>query len=200
METKIHKRIAKSLKKIESIMITGETTTHWAAQNRIFALFHRRTMIVLTDSRIIWVVRNLFGGFYMLDVRWQDLKDVRIVERLFGIDLYFYHYPKKDLVINNKQTARFVLVGLDKEQARLIYRVAQGNEQIWREKRRVREIEEIRAHTGNVQVSGGHFSGDTQQPQESSVKRLQEAKAMLDGKLITDVEYETIKAKIISNI
>jgi hypothetical protein len=32
-----------------------------------------------------------------------------------------------------------------------------------------------------------------------SVRRLQEAKKLLDAKLITDAEYEAIKAKIVSS-
>jgi hypothetical protein len=32
-----------------------------------------------------------------------------------------------------------------------------------------------------------------------AVRRLQEAKQLLDAKLITDAEYETIKAKIVAS-
>jgi hypothetical protein len=35
---------------------------------------------------------------------------------------------------------------------------------------------------------------------EDSLSRLQKAKAMLDNKLITDSEFETIKARIISGL
>jgi hypothetical protein len=36
-------------------------------------------------------------------------------------------------------------------------------------------------------------------PGGDAVRRLQEAKQMLDARLITDAEYESIKAKIISS-
>jgi hypothetical protein len=35
--------------------------------------------------------------------------------------------------------------------------------------------------------------------QSEAVRRLQEAKQLLDAKLITDAEYEAIKAKIVSS-
>jgi hypothetical protein len=44
---------------------------------------------------------------------------------------------------------------------------------------------------------GGYASGAP--GQSDAVRRLQEAKQMLDGKLITDAEYEAIKAKIVSS-
>ena len=58
----------------------------------------------------------------------------------------------------------------------------------------------LRARSGGIQVSGGGGyapAGMTGQP--DAVRRLQEAKQMLDGKLITDAEYEAIKAKIVSS-
>ena len=88
--------------------------------------------------------------------------------------------------------------GLRKEQAQAVYRICQGQDQAWREKRRVRELEELRARSGGIQVSAGGL-GQARRAEGDSVRRLQEAKQMLDAKLITDAEYEAIKAKIVSS-
>ena len=64
----------------------------------------------------------------------------------------------------------------------------------------MRELEELRARSGGIQVSGaGGYPPSGAGVQSDAVRRLQEAKQMLDGKLITDAEYEAIKAKIVSS-
>jgi hypothetical protein len=90
---------------------------------------------------------------------------------------------------------RLIFEGLRKDQAQGVYRMCQGQDQAWREKRRVRELEELRARSGGIQVSSGGGGGAAQ---SDAVRRLQEAKQMLDQRLITDSEYEAIKAKIVS--
>ena len=65
--------------------------------------------------------------------------------------------------------------------------------------RRVRELEELRARSGGMQISSGPAAvpaapGAASEP----VRRLQEAKQMLDSRLITDSEYESIKARILA--
>ncbi|WP_238326357.1 SHOCT domain-containing protein [Burkholderia pseudomallei] len=82
-----------------------------------------------------------------------------------------------------------------KAEAQAIYRICQAQEQAWREKRRQRELEEMRAKSGGFQGSFGDSAATTS---ESPTERLQKAKAMLDQGLISDSEYETIKAKVIS--
>jgi hypothetical protein len=90
---------------------------------------------------------------------------------------------------------------LRKDQAQAVYRICQAQDQAWREKRRVRELEELRARSGGIQVSsgGGGYPPAGTAGQSDSVRRLQEAKKMLDDRLITDAEYEAIKAKIVSS-
>ena len=45
--------------------------------------------------------------------------------------------------------------GLHKAQAQEVYRACQFQEQAWREKRRVRELEELRAKSGGLHLAGG---------------------------------------------
>jgi hypothetical protein len=97
--------------------------------------------------------------------------------------------------------SRVEFKGLRKEQAQAVYRICQAQDQAWREKRRVRELEELRARAGGIQVTSGAgaYGPGAGSGTPDAVRRLQEAKQMLDGKLITDAEYEAIKAKIVSS-
>ena len=61
----------------------------------------------------------------------------------------------------------------------------------------MRELEELRARSGGIQVTSGAVMGASGTDADA-VRRLQEAKQLLDAKLITDAEYEAIKAKIVS--
>ncbi|HEV7432595.1 MAG TPA: SHOCT domain-containing protein, partial [Steroidobacteraceae bacterium] len=69
-------------------------------------------------------------------------------------------------------------------------------------KRRVRDLEELRARSGGIQLSAGLVGAATGSGPgglSDSTRRLQEAKQLLDNKLISDAEYESIKAKILSS-
>jgi putative oligomerization/nucleic acid binding protein len=60
----------------------------------------------------------------------------------------------------------------------------------------------LRARSGGIQVTSGptgYSAGGGGSAVPDAVRRLQEAKQMLDSKLITDAEYEAIKAKIVSS-
>ncbi len=83
-----------------------------------------------------------------------------------------------------------------------MYRICQQHDQVWREKRRVRELEELRAKSGGVQIGGtAAYSGAAGGAAESEpVRRLRQAREMLDAKLISDSEFESIKAKIVSGL
>jgi hypothetical protein len=85
--------------------------------------------------------------------------------------------------------------GLRKDQAQAVYRICQAQDQAWREKRRIRELEELRARSGGVQINPGAPAAGLS---SDSVHRLQEAKQMLDARLITDSEYESLKARILA--
>ena len=89
---------------------------------------------------------------------------------------------------------------LAKEQAEKIYRLAQAQDQSWREKRRIRELEELRAKSGGVTIGTNPGIQQTGNASEDAAAKLQQAKQMLDNKLITDSEFESINARIISGL
>jgi hypothetical protein len=97
---------------------------------------------------------------------------------------------------------------LRKDQAQAMYRICQQHDQVWREKRRIRELEELRAKSGGVQIGGGQLGGgqsaysgaDAAGAESEPARRLRQAREMLDAKLISDSEFESIKARIVSGL
>ena len=191
--------VGKPLAQLRSVLIPGETLDAWAIQMRLYALRHRRLLIAATSGRLIVLTRKLLGGFDVTTIRWQDLEEVTLRVGMLSADLALRAGRATDLASLGAQgSQRVEFEGLRKEQAQAVYRVCQSQDQAWREKRRVRELEELRARSGGIQVSSG--PGVFGSAGESdAVRRLQEAKQLLDAKLITDAEYEAIKAKIISS-
>lgn len=195
-------RIQKAIAEFQSLLVPEETINAYAVQRRIFALGHRRTLVCATSGRFIGMTRGLFGGFNPDTVRWQDIKDVRIQVGMLGANLTITALATPDLAVAG-QTRVLSFVGLRKQQAEAVYRICQAQEQSWREKRRVRELEELRAKSGGIQVgvAAGDMGGASRTvTADSAAARLAQAKEMFDQKLITDAEYESLKARIVGNL
>jgi hypothetical protein len=192
--------LTKALDHLNSVLVTGETVEAWAIQRRLFALKSRRILIAATSGRFIKIKRGLLGGFDMTDFRWQDLGDAKIKVGIFGADIFMKIFGSADLAISKDSNQMLVLPGFRKEQAEKIYRLAQAQDQSWREKRRIRELEEMRAKSGGVTIGTNAGNQQTGNASEDAATKLQQAKQMLDNKLITDSEFESIKARIISGL
>jgi hypothetical protein len=191
----------KPLADLRSVLIPGEALEAWAIQRRLFAIGHRRVLVAATSGRLILITRPLLGGFALVSVRWQDLEEVTLRVGVFAADLGVRAGKATDLAsLAIEGSQRVELKGLRKTQAQAVYRICQGQDQAWREKRRVRELEELRARSGGIQVlAGSALGGGAAGAPDDAVHRLQEAKRLLDARLITDSEYEAIKAKIVSS-
>jgi hypothetical protein len=157
-------------------------------------------LVAATSGRLVIITRPLLGGFELVTVRWQDLEEVTLRVGVFGADLGIRAGKATDLAsLGTQGGQRVELRGLRKTEAQAVYRICQAQDQAWREKRRVRELEELRARSGGIQVTAGAPLGGTATAAgDDAVQRLQEAKRLLDARLITDAEYEAIKAKIVS--
>jgi hypothetical protein len=188
--------LERPLADLRSVLIPGETLEAWAVQRRVYALVHRRVLIAATSGRLIVLARRLLGGFDVTTIRWQDLEEVTLSVGMLSADLAVRAGKATDLASFGAQGAQRVeFTGLRKAQAQAVYRICQAQDQAWREKRRVRELEELRARSGGIQVGTGSAAAG----ENDAVRRLKEAKEMLDARLITDAEYEAIKAKIVSS-
>jgi hypothetical protein len=192
---------------LRGLLTSGETLEAWAAQHRLYALTHRRACIAATSGRFIWLNRRLLGGYESADIRWQDLKETRISAGILAADLTLIAQTSSDLNIGSEVNRVWTFAGLCKDQAQAMYRICQQHDQVWREKRRIRELEELRAKSGGVQIGGGQAGGqsaysgaDAAGAESEPARRLRQAREMLDAKLISDSEFESIKARIVSGL
>ena len=189
------------LRALASILVPGESLQAYAVQRRLFALTHRRTILGATSGRFIALRRGLFGGFTPVDVRWQDVKDARIDVGTFGARISLSAFDRPDMAIAGHASG-LTFDGLRKDQAQAIYRMCQAQEQAWREKRRVRELEELRARSGGIQMNsaGAAVAGTGATTAADATARLAQARDMLTQGLISDAEYEALKARIIGGL
>ena len=195
----------RALDVLRGLLTTDETLEAWAMQHRLFALTHRRVCIAATSGRFISLTRRLLGGYDSADIRWQDLKETHIRAGILAADLTLIAQSSSDLNIGSEVNRVWTFQGLRKDQAQAIYRICQQHDQVWREKRRVRELEELRAKSGGVQfgnnpTSSAGAGADAAGGESEPARRLRQAREMLDAKLISDSEYESIKAKIVSGL
>jgi hypothetical protein len=197
--------VYEALEALRAMLIAGEELEAMAVQRRLFALIHRRRVVGATSGRVIFVQRNLFGGYTPIDFRWQDLRESEVKVGAFGATLILSAYRSEDLASNEGAPHRLVIEGLRKKEAQEVYRVCQSRAQAWREKRRIRELEEMRAKAGGIQLGAmgapasaapaGTAGGDN-----SPMARLQRAKDMKNDGLLTDAEFEQVKAKILTEL
>lgn len=192
-----------ALAALRSLLIPGETLESHAIQRRFFALVRRRTIVGATTGRLIAVSRGLFGDYTPEDVRWQDLQDAQLRMGVFGATLSVSVHGTGDLAGTEGPRRSIRVEGLRKDQAQEVYRTCQTQEQAWREKRRVRELEELRAKSGGINLGGGLGgapSGGQAGDGQSPAARLQRAREMRGQGLLTDAEFEQAKARILSDL
>ena len=192
----------RALATLQGLLTSGETLEAWAVQHRLFALTHRRVCIAATSGRFLSLKRRLLGGYESADIRWQDLKETRISAGILAADITLVAQASSDLNIGSEVNRVWTFAGLRKDQAQAIYRICQQHDQVWREKRRIRELEELRAKSGGVQIGGGQSlsAAESVGVDSEPTRRLRQAREMLDAKLISDSEFESIKAKIVSGL
>jgi hypothetical protein len=196
-------RVKEALVQLRALLVPGETIGAYAVQRRLFALTHRRIVVCATSGRFISLSRGMFGGFVPYDVRWQDLDDASISAGVFGASLTIKSLASDDLPTHATGGRTVRIDGLRKEQAQQVYTLCQAQEQAWREKRRVRDLDELRAQSGGVNIGGGALSGAAANLVNAGgdpSERLHKAKQMLDDGLITDAEYESIKARVVDGL
>jgi hypothetical protein len=206
------KGAATAMEQLRSLLVSGETVVASALQHRLYALVHRRRIAAATTGRFIAMTRRLLGGYEPVAIRWQDLKEVGITVGMFTATVIIAH--SADMADSATDEGRFQTLrvgGLKIEPAQALYRECQAQEQAWREKRRIRSMEEMRARSGATQIATGIYpqGGFADRPAEplnplsppdSPAQRLARAKEMLTEGLITDSEYEAIKARIVGTI
>ena len=192
------KRADKADENLNTILMANEDLSAKAVQKRIFSLWSRRSLVAITSSRLIVLNRGILGGFKMKDIQWKDLEDAtlkqNILSGLCGSNVNFEHM--------NASVGGMNVKGIPNREASDIYSKAQAEEQAWEEKRRVREIEETRAASGGMTIHTGQQTSASSATQTTStnnmLEQIESAKKLLDKGVISDAEFQEMKAKIIS--
>lgn len=185
-------RIAAALAKVPALLTAGELAACMVVQlpYPAYMAWSRRQIVVATSQRLIFLCRGLFGGFSMRDVQWQDLLDATVNERS-GASLRGCEF------VASTKRGRFVVQGLPSAQAFGLYRICQEREQEWREKNRVREMEEAHARAGGV-IAGSR--GGAGPGAAGMVQHLQHLQQLRQIGTLSDVEFETMKAKLLAGM
>ena len=197
---------------LQTLLIDGESVRAWALKHRIYALVHRRHVAAATTGRFIFMTRPILGGYDPVTIRWQDLRDAKLQVGMVTASLTLAYSANLSDTAAGEGGERVLRVpGLEIGPAQALYRECQAQEQSWREKRRVRSIEEMRAQSGGVQIATGVYPqgatgapervieqpGPTMARDDDPTHRLARARDMLKQGLISDAEYEAIKARIV---
>jgi hypothetical protein len=200
---------------LETLLTAGEALLGHALEHRVYALLHRRHVAAATTARFIWMKRPLLGGYDPLDIRWQDLKEAKISVGMFTASLVLtYNSSLADTAMQDGGERTLRCASLTIAAAQALYRECQAQELAWREKRRVRSMEEMRAQAGGVQIATGVYprGARVEEPPrltavapaaggpDDPVERLSRARAMLAQGLITEPEYEAIKARVVGGL
>jgi hypothetical protein len=164
---------------VGKVLTPNEEILYVAMQNET-ALSLKKDAAVATSNRLILYRPALLGRVAFDDLQWQDVRNVAITQGMLSTALAVEAADGRVLGMDN----------LDKDQAKRFYGIAQQMEQEWREKRRAREMEEARARSGGVHLAGPAAA-------EDPVAKLAKAKQMLDQGLISEAEYDALKAKIL---
>lgn len=175
---------------VRSVLTENESILYIAYQAWT-ALGQRPDAVAATNNRVIIFQRHRFRGFDFHDFLWEDVANVKINQNTLSSSL--------QCTLTNEET--YQTSNLVKDQARTLYTICQQKEQEWRERRRVRKMEEERARAGGTQISlpeGGDV-GQTS-PVDDPVEKLAKAKEMFDKELISEAEYETLKANILQKM
>ena len=181
--------LKKVMDEVRTILTRNERVLYITCQG-VTAAGQVKDAAIATDNRVIIYRRHWFGRMSFDDFFWEDVKDVTIREGVFSSTLI--------CALTNGQ--EYYVRSLKKKQTRTFYSVSQQKELEWRERRRVRQMEEERARAGGTQITmpgaGESVDGGIVDP----VEGLAKAKEMFDKELISEAEYETLKANILQKM
>ena len=139
------------------------------------------------------------GRMDLEDFLWQDVTDIRISSRMLGSEINIT--AKRRDPDGTVRTKSGMIEGLHKADALRLYAEAQRFEEEWREKNRIRQMEEERARSGGVYLGGTGVTGGPAPAGGASIEqRLAKLKELHDKGLVTDAEYEARKAQIIAEL
>lgn len=189
--------------RVHKLLTAGELILDAAKQSAWASLFFPDYVIV-TTRRILICRLGVFGSVNFVDHLWQDVADVRVDAGMVTATVVVTAKCRKP--DDSCEPVTSTCTGLEKQPALQLYAKAQEIEQQWREKQRLRKMEEDRAKVGGIYMQTPFampnvVAGITQSaPLQSVEERLARLKRLIEQGLITDAEYEARKAQIISEL
>jgi hypothetical protein len=189
--------LQKIASEVAAILTPNEEIIYVALQNPT-AMTLKKDAVVVTSNRIILYKPGVLGRISFVDFQWRDVVSVKMNQGMLSTEI----------TVENTSGQAQRVGNLEKEQAKRLYGIAQQFEQEWRERRRVRDMEEMRAKSGGVFLGSMPFSAGPSvagpaapaQLAEDPVQRMANAKSMWDQGLVTETEYQALKAKILSTM
>ena len=183
------KTVEKIMERLKGILMTGEEVDYIAVQKKP-AINLSPDCVAFTSKRIIFFrPKNLGFSMEFQDYLWKDVEDCHLKEEILGAAFIV----KTVKGITNK------IDYLPKSQARRLYTIAQEQEEIQREYRRQREMEEKRAAAGHVVVNSNALPQENTSPGqiEDPFIILQKLKVLHESGLITQEEFDGKKAEVL---
>ena len=175
--------------KVSEILTDGEEIRYIAVQKKLVMNISPEC-VVLTNKRFIIYKPKMLGRVEFEDYIWRDLHDAHVKEGMRSATLTMETVNGHHISVDN----------LPKSQARRLYTLAQSMEKKGLEERRQRELEEKRATSGSITMQAGIPVPSQSVPKEDPLEKLTKLKSMLDAGLITEEEYNTKKAEILSRM
>jgi hypothetical protein len=187
------KVIEKVLPKVQEFCTSTEEVKYIAVQKKTLGINLSPDCIALTNKRIILVRPKSFGfTLDFNDYSWLNVKDVHMKEGMFSATI----------TIKTVSGEADSMEDIPKAQARKLYRFAQEMEEIKKEERRQRDLEDKRAQAGGGIIinNGPAPQASAAAPAEDPMEKLTKLKSMLDAGILTQAEFDAKKVEILSKI
>ena len=190
-ENQDSKAVEKIAERLKGILMNAEEVEYIAVQKKP-AINLSPDCVAFTSKRIIFFrPKNLGFSMEFQDYLWKDIEDCHLKEEIFG----------SVFIVKTVRGTINKIDYLPKSQARRLYTISQEQEEIQREYRRQRQMEEKRAAAGHVVVNSNMPQENTFPGQmEDPVVILQKLKTLLENGLITQQEFDGKKAEVLKRL
>jgi hypothetical protein len=188
------KAVEKIYGKVKDLLTSGEEIQYIAVQKKP-AVNISPDSVILTSKRIIFCrPKNLGLSMSFQDYLWKDVVDCHMKEGILGAEFS----------VKTVKGAINTIDYLPKAQARKLYQFAQEQEEAQQEYRRNRELEERRAAAGGVvlttNIPQSTQAAENTVKQEDPLAALKQLKTFLENELISQEEFDSKKAEILSRL
>ncbi|MDL2142925.1 PH domain-containing protein [Flavobacterium tructae] len=185
------KAVEKLLSKVNGLLTSGEHVEYIAVQKKP-ALNLSPDCIALTNKRIIFCrPKNLGLSMDFQDYAWKDILDCHMKEGIMGATFTMKTTTGKMNMLDY----------LPKSQARKLYQFAQEKEEEMIVYRRERDLENKRAIAGGgITVNTGTSVPQSTEQKEDPIETLNKLKKLLEGEIISQIEFDSKKTEILSKM